>query len=42
MTDEALYPTENDRITDIDGILVGNSHDAAVRSGTTVILPDQP
>lgn len=27
-------------ITDVDGIRVGNAHDADVRSGVTVILPD--
>ncbi len=29
-------------ITDVDGIRVGNCHDRAIRSGVTVILPDQP
>ena len=29
-------------ITDVPGIRVGNSQDAAVRTGVTVIIPDQP
>ncbi|NQV80746.1 MAG: P1 family peptidase [Alphaproteobacteria bacterium] len=29
-------------ITDVDGIRVGNCHDRTIRSGVTVILPDQP
>ena len=28
-------------ITDVDGIRVGNAHDADVRSGVTIILPDE-
>ncbi|GAK34923.1 peptidase S58 [Iodidimonas nitroreducens] len=42
MSDEPIKPTAHDRITDIAGILVGNSHDAQVQTGTTVILPDHP
>lgn len=29
-------------ITDVPGLAVGNAHDAAVRSGVTVLLPDAP
>ena len=29
-------------ITDVPGITVGNAEDIALRSGTTVILPDAP
>lgn len=29
-------------ITDIDGLRVGNAHDAAIKTGTTVLLPDDP
>lgn len=29
-------------ITDVDGIRVGNAHDAAVKSGTTVLAADRP
>ena len=29
-------------ITDVDGIKVGNAHDAAVKSGVTVLCADDP
>eukprot|EP00903_Cladosiphon_okamuranus_P002994 g2992.t1 len=35
-------PGKNNLITDIDGILVGNAHDAAVKTGTSVILCETP
>ena len=38
----AFAPGPLNRITDVDGILVGNAEDALVRTGTTVILPDRP
>ena len=38
----ALAPGRLNRITDVAGILVGNAEDAALRSGTTVILPERP
>ena len=33
---------KHNAITDVDGIRVGNAHDARIRSGVTVILPDHP
>lgn len=33
-------PGPKNLITDVDGILVGNAHDATVRTGVTVILPE--
>lgn len=33
---------KHNAITDVDGIRVGNCHDRTIRSGVTVILPDQP
>lgn len=36
----ALRPGPRNLITDVDGIAVGNAHDAAVRSGVSVILPE--
>lgn len=35
-------PGKNNLITDIAGIRVGNAHDAAVKTGTTVILCETP
>ncbi|MEL7108169.1 MAG: P1 family peptidase [Pseudomonadota bacterium] len=35
-------PGKNNLITDIDGILVGNAHDAAAKTGTSVILCETP
>ncbi|MBI1262022.1 MAG: peptidase T4 [Rhizobiales bacterium] len=36
----SLRPGPRNLITDVDGITVGNAHDAAVRSGVSVILPE--
>lgn len=33
---------KEDRFTDIPGLKVGHAHDAAVRTGVSVILPDRP
>lgn len=33
---------KEDRFTDIAGLKVGHAHDAAVRTGVSVILPDRP
>lgn len=35
-----IRPGLRNLITDIEGIRVGNAHDAVIRSGTTVVLPD--
>lgn len=32
----------NDRFTDVPGIRIGHAHDATIRSGVTVIVPDLP
>ncbi len=40
MSDRIARPGPRNLITDVDGILVGNAGDAAVRSGVTVVLPD--
>ncbi|MEI9985736.1 MAG: P1 family peptidase [Aliidongia sp.] len=37
-----LAPGKLNRITDVEGILVGNAEDVGSRTGTTVILPVQP
>jgi len=37
-----LNPGNDNLITDVIGIKVGNSHDESIRSGVTVILPDWP
>ena len=37
-----LRPGKLNRITDVDGILVGNAEDVRIRTGTTVILPTLP
>ncbi len=37
-----LQPGPRNLITDVDGILVGNAEDHRVRSGTTVVLCEQP
>ncbi len=42
MTNKPVYKTTHDRITDVAGILVGHAQDTALRSGATVILPDEP
>lgn len=36
-----LRPGPRNLITDVDGIAVGNQHALSVRSGVTVVLPDQ-
>ncbi len=36
-----IRPGPRNLITDVDGILVGNAEDPAVRSGTTVVLAEQ-
>ena len=36
-----IRPGPRNLITDIDGIRVGNAHDATARTGTTVVLPDR-
>lgn len=35
-------PGQNNLITDVAGLTVGNAHDETVQTGTTVILADQP
>lgn len=37
-----MKPGKRNLITDIDGLLVGNATDQAVKSGTTVLTADQP
>jgi len=37
-----IRPGPRNAITDVDGIAVGNASDSALRSGTTVVLPDKP
>ncbi len=37
-----IRPGPRNLITDLDGLLVGNAEDAALRSGTTVLLPEWP
>src|SRR5258708_39723796 len=37
-----LRPGPRNLITDIDGIRIGNAEDAVIRTGVTVILPDEP
>ncbi len=37
-----IRPGPRNLITDIEGIRVGNASDALARTGTTVILPDEP
>ena len=34
-----FYPGENNLITDVDGILVGNAENEIVGTGTTVLIP---
>ncbi len=36
------HPGEKNLITDVPGVKVGNAHDADLRSGVTVLLPDEP
>jgi L-aminopeptidase/D-esterase-like protein len=36
-----LRPGPRNRITDVDGILVGNAEDPRVRTGTTVVFPEE-
>ena len=36
----ALRPGPGDRITDVDGLMVGHASDEKLRSGTTVLLPE--
>lgn len=36
-----IHPGPRNLITDIEGIRVGNAHDVAARTGTTVVLPDR-
>ncbi|WP_207480835.1 P1 family peptidase [Arenibaculum pallidiluteum] len=35
-------PGARNLLTDVDGLLVGNAGDAALRSGVTVVLPERP
>ncbi len=42
MHEIAVAPTTHDRITDIAGLRVGNAEDRRLRSGVTVLLPDDP
>jgi L-aminopeptidase/D-esterase-like protein len=37
-----IRPGPRNLITDLDGLLVGNAEDAALRSGVTVLLPERP
>jgi L-aminopeptidase/D-esterase-like protein len=37
-----IQPGARNLITDVDGVLVGNADDEALRSGVTVILPEAP
>jgi L-aminopeptidase/D-esterase-like protein len=37
-----IRPGPRNLISDVDGILVGNAEDEAVRSGVTVVLPEAP
>lgn len=37
-----IKPGPTNLITDVAGLRVGNAEDAAIRSGTTVLLPDRP
>src|SRR5690606_34634317 len=37
-----MIPGSRNLITDVDGLLVGNAEDHALRSGTTVLLADRP
>src|SRR5690606_33470773 len=40
MTQTAAVPRPRNLITDVPGLSVGQAHDAAVRTGGSVILPD--
>ncbi len=35
-------PGPKNLITDVDGIRIGNTHNAEIRTGVTVLLPDEP
>ena len=37
-----MKPGPNNLITDVPGILVGNSHDTALKSGVSVVVSDRP
>jgi L-aminopeptidase/D-esterase-like protein len=37
-----IQPGPRNLITDVDGIAVGNAEDVGARSGTTVVLPNEP
>ena len=37
-----IRPGPLNLITDVEGVAVGNAEDASVRSGVTVVLPDEP
>lgn len=37
-----MRPGPNNLITDVDGLTVGNAKNAALKSGTTVLLPEAP
>lgn len=37
-----FHPGPRNRLTDVDGLRVGNAGDARVWSGVTVVLPDEP
>ena len=34
-----FYSGENNLITDVDGILVGNAEDKEIGTGTTILIP---
>jgi len=40
--DPMTHPGPQNLITDVDGLLVGNAEDVSARTGTTVILPNDP
>lgn len=42
MVKQAVQPGPRNLITDVDRLRVGNSEDMRIRSGVTVLLPDQP
>ncbi len=37
-----MRPGPRNLITDVPGLRIGNAHDRALRSGTTVLTADQP
>ncbi len=42
MVKRGIGPGPRNLITDVDGLQVGNAHDAGILSGVTVVLPDSP